>query len=351
MFAYRDPTGSGALEAAGALEAYRRRVDAVYRQFGSAPGSAFAVLEAFEALPADVEAREITVDWIGFPRRLQARPHEEIDEERFRLQEEYVEWIVERGVEGRVSRIIFSTEFTEYFEALAEAGVDALKHEIRALVADAEPTDEDLFGALERPEEAAGAVRAMAFRRNLTHNPWNRAPHGILCLSQPVNTMGALFALAGACAVPRTDIPAGSVCANVGGNCVPGRNSDPVVCAGLQQIARDGFAFTLPDPPGITITGLGGFWERGGERIADIGTEGGDGRLWRVSRNGRRGVLDVPEDLTLDGQPVRTGAQVAQVLKVGARVKLAPDEALPFWARTGAEDLFGGQPPRAGLVS
>jgi hypothetical protein len=59
----------------------------------------------------------------------------------------------------------------------------------------------------------------------------------------------------------------------------------------------------------------------------------------KVSRGGHRGSLEVPEGLTLNGAAITSGAQVAQVLRVGTRVMLAPDAALPFWARLGNEGL------------
>jgi hypothetical protein len=45
--------------------------------------------------------------------------------------------------------------------------------------------------------------------------------------------------------------------------------------------------------------------------------------------------------LEIDGQPVRSGAEIADKLFVGAAVLAAPEAALPAYARTGAEDARG----------
>ena len=252
-----------------------------------------------------------------------------------------MEWRVERDAGGRVARITFTTEFTEYFEALAEVGSQALKEEVTRLSPEAQPTDADLFGPLPDPDARSPEARRRAFLMRLPGNPWNNGERSILCLTHPVNTLGALLSLCGACSVPRTDIPAGSMCDNVGGNCVPGRNSDPVVCSTLQEVARAGLAFSLEDPAGIIITGMGGIWALDGTQIGDINDPESNHGIWQVSRGAHRGELEVPEGLTLNGSGITSGAQVAQVLRVGTRAILAADASLPFWARLGNEGVRG----------
>src|SRR5262245_32194975 len=67
MFAYSDPTGSGALEQAGALPIYRELVDEFYKQFHAVRESGFTLLEAFaEASPAN-QVQTTFVEWRAFP--------------------------------------------------------------------------------------------------------------------------------------------------------------------------------------------------------------------------------------------------------------------------------------------
>lgn len=115
MFAYTDP--SGTLKPAKALTNYRGRLHAEYRQHAKLAGSAFTLLEAFGEVP-EAQQRVDTVRWIAFPKTAQA-PNATIDSDRFSLQDEYVEWRVERDAAGAVTQVTFTTEFLEYYEALA----------------------------------------------------------------------------------------------------------------------------------------------------------------------------------------------------------------------------------------
>ena len=286
------------------------------------------------------EVAQRLIDWRGYPITAQVSDAA-IDARRSEFQDEYVEWWLERDGGGRPARITFTTEFAEYFEALAQVGADVLKEEIANLVPGAAPTDTELFGAGPNSAGQSGRTRARRFRSNLSNNPWNIGPKGILCLTQQFNTLGALFNLVGACGVARTDIDPGSVCANVGGACGPGRNSDPAVCEATQRLARDDFACSLRDPCGVGIRSLAGNWTMGGEPL-DINDPATNQGLWTVSRNGRRAVLSIPDDLRLNDDRVQSGARVADNLFVGADAVAAPDASLPEWARTGSEQQIRG---------
>ena len=152
--------------------------------------------------------------------------------------------------------------------------------------------------------------------------------------------MNALFNLVGQCAIPRPDLPPGSVCANVGGACGSNRDSDPNVCLASQQAVRGQQGISLEDPVGVEIVALDGIWEVDGQQI-DINAPASNQGAWTVSRNGRRAVLTVQDGLTLDGEVITTGTQVAKALRVRARVITAPETALPVWARIGNESLRG----------
>lgn len=337
MFAYSDPTGSGVLESSGALTHYREFLHSWYVQLGQLQGSGFTMLEAFGELEPGTTPSTSTVDWIAFPRTASGSP-QEIDRRRFEFQDEYVEWRTEQDGNGRVTRVIFTTEFSEYFEALAAQGADVLKEEIAKLVPGADPRDEELFGPGFDPGTASPFSRARRFGAFRTRNPWNNGERGILCLGQQFNTLGALFNLLGHCGVPRPQLDPREVCANVGGFCGPSRNSDPRVCLGAQTLVRDRRSFSLRDPAGIRIVELQGLWKVNGTAV-DINYPDSNQGAWVVSRNGRRAVLDVTTGVTMGDDPITSGAQVSARLLVAADVIAAPDDALPVWARAGQETV------------
>src|SRR3954451_15560238 len=244
LFAYTDPTGGGFLAQSGALDIYRELLDEQYERFAKVGDSAFALLEAFDELSSGTSAVRQIVDWRGFPISAQGT-FAEIDSNRLLFQDEYIEWWIEHDSQGNLSRVTFTTEFPEYFEAIAQVGTNELKREIQNIIPGANPTDKELFGAGPDPATVSGRTRARRFRDNLRSNPWNVGPKGILCLAQQFNTLGALFNLVGICGIDQPNFPAGAVCANVGGACGPGRNSDPAICQAVQQLAKINFACSL----------------------------------------------------------------------------------------------------------
>jgi hypothetical protein len=336
MFPYSDPTGTGFLQQTGALQAYREAVDRQHQAFHAERDSAFTLVEAFDELAPGNQAQTGTVEWKAFPVTAGAPPAG-IDNDRFRLQDEYVEWRVEKNADGSLAAVTFTTEFTEYYEALAQAGAAALKEEIKRLYPGANPADRELFGDNFNPDAASARTRAQRFVRHLERNPWNNGERGILCLTQGANTLVALFGLLGACGVPQSIDPA-LVCGSVGGACVPGRNSDPAVCRTAQELARGNRSFAPQDPCGIRILRLDpvGRWTVDGQ-VVDINDPAANRGLWAVTRNGRRGVFTFRGDVRLDGGKIQTGAQLSNQLIVGSSVIHAPNAALPDWARLGNE--------------
>jgi hypothetical protein len=80
MVAYSDPTGTGFLEQAGALQLYRELVDVLHQQFHAQRNSGFTLREAFDELTHAVR-------WKAFPVTADASP-DAIDDNRFTLQDE-----------------------------------------------------------------------------------------------------------------------------------------------------------------------------------------------------------------------------------------------------------------------
>jgi hypothetical protein len=333
MFEYRDPVGTDVLQRAGALQAYRSLVHSLYRRFGRRPGSGFTIPEAFQEVAHEGDIVKETVSWLAFPRS-QSGTAAQIDAERFSRQDEYVEWNVTVEAE-RVRRIVFTTEFPEYYEALAEVDVNALRSEIAA-VTGGQVANEDLFGVGFDPNSATSAARAAQFLEHSRANRWNNGENDILFLTHPSSTLGALFNLVTECAVPKPTVASNAVCGLVSGACVSSRNSDPAVCNRVQQLVRAQLGLTIDDPAGVRILHLQGIWKLAGRQI-DINDMASSEGAWQIVRNGRRAILKVSDDLTIGDDPITSGTQVAAKLIVGADVVAAPEAGLPPWAKLGQE--------------
>lgn len=342
MFPYTDPTGTNFLESQGVLDEYRALINGFYRNSASVSNSGFTLLDAFEKLPTGT-SKINSISWIAFPITASAS-FDEIDKDRFQWQDEYVEWRVERSGTGEITQITFTTEFPEYYQALARISINALIAGIKDIIPGADPTLDELFGSGFDPATTNGEDRAQQFRQNLQRNPWNNGENGILCLTQQFNTAGALFNLVDKCAVKRAG-SANDVCGAVGGACGSGRNSDPVICQAAQNIIRSSRAISLADPIGIEIKQLFGSWEIGGVSV-DINDSRTNRGAWVISRNGRRAVLDVTKGVTLGGSAITSGAQVSNDLFVEANVISASESSLPNWAKTGEELMRAALPYR-----
>jgi hypothetical protein len=341
MFDYSDPAGRAFLTNPEVQLAYRRTMARFYDTFAQRVNSAFTWLEAMGQLSGGAVPTSAAIEWSAFPLTAIATDRQ-IDRDRFRLQDEYVEWRVETaGVRPR--RITFVTQFPEYYEAFASIGSAALIAAVKDAITGADPTIVELFGAssTENVDALTPTARSNLFRTHMRDNPWNNGVNGILCLGQPANTMAALFNLVAECGILNPGGPPEDTCALVGGACGPGRSSDPRICAATQTAVRNNQAVSLVDPAGIKIVELTGQWQLNGTEL-DINDPAQNQHLWTIAHNGRRAVLEIPLGLTLNQEPITTGAQVSRVLKVAADVVTAPDGALPAWARTGSEGSRGG---------
>ena len=332
MFQYTDPIGNGVLAAQNALDVYRDMVDSVY-------GSATTSTNAFERLGKIPQLSPTEfIEWPAFPITANVGDST-VDDKRFVFQDEYVEWRVENDGSLNASTITFTTEFPEYYEALAEKGESELIAGIQDAIPGANPTAAELFGTGFDPQSATPSQRADAFRAQTVipflsgaqdvPNPWNNNQKGILCLGQQFNTLGALFNLAKQCSEPNPSIPSTGQCAAVGGACGPSRNSDPRICTRAQDVARIPRALSLQDPVGVVILRLNGTWRLDGNEF-DINDPSVNQGIWKISRNGRRATFKQADKLTVDNDPIVSGAQLSRLLDVGAQVISAkPNDLLP----------------------
>lgn len=334
MFAHTDPTGSNFLASQLALDEYRAIVDGLYRPFAQFPSSAFTFLEAFDALANGAVSQRATVDWTAFPITA-GLPNNQIDQQRLTVQDEYVEWETEKDASGKVTKVTFTTEFPEYFQALAQVSLNALIAGIQEVIPGANPTVRELLGT--STDSTTGEDRARKFRGNLRNNPWNNGEKGILCLTQRANTFNALLNLLSQCGIPQPNQNPANVCSLVGDACGAPRNSDPAICLKTQTLATQRQGLSLADPAGVQFLDLKGIWRINGQPIDNINDLANNQGTWQIIRGGRRAVLKVINGLTLNGDSITSGAQVSTVLRVGAEVIAARNADLPVSAQIGQE--------------
>lgn len=341
MFEYSDPAGRSFLSSPAVTTAFRVKMRGEYERFARRPQSAFTWIEAFQNLSGGQAPQMPSVDWLAFP-LLATATDAEIDTNRFRWQDEYVEWRVEKQG-GVVKRVTFTTEFPDYFQAFAEVGSAFLIDAVKDATPGANPSIFELFGAGPDPDRLPAVARANRFRNHLRDNPWNNGQQGIFCLTQRFNTLVALFNLATECGVRISQGSPEDACSLVsGGACGPGRSSDPNVCAAAQRAVRNALAISLSDPAGVRMLRMEGVWRINAQQMADINDPDHNQGIWVVSRNDRRGVLNVVDGLTLDGNPITSGTQVSRKLRVEAKLLTATENALPDWARRGNEATSRG---------
>jgi hypothetical protein len=228
-----------------------------------------------------------------------------------RVQDEYCEWSLERDGDGKVTRVIFTSEVPEYFEHLAERDPDRLLTLYQELVGPQVRLDQLIVGG--------------TYQRD---NPFNQSTKGRLAhLVQQTNTLRAAITLAAQATVLRQNAAGDPVTTAMelvicGGLGEPFRNSDPQIAAAVNDAAATGAEISLQDPVGLYIDG-----------IVTAGMQTPDGEdpaaFWTVERGDAQHTLRAsyavpPErgytvsDITLDGRPIQFGAQLAD--RVGMRL-------------------------------
>lgn len=256
---------------------------------------------------------------------------------RYRPQEEYCEWRVERDpASNKIRRITFTSEPPEYWQALfgfvaGDGGNipdmkfpgshDVLLRLYQELVSPDVRLDDliasqDLF-------DSAGQQWAVKGQYNI-YNKWNTT-HGIAHLCAPPNSLVAEVQLGGDATVQYSD-PEGRLLvepdaliayAGYGG---PNRNSDPTIGSSVNALARLGAYVTLKDPVGLYMDhiDLAGWEAPDGGNVADFvrivrGTPGMVERLVIEAPPGRRLLVG---DLSIAGVPICFGGQVAECITV-----------------------------------
>ena len=258
----------------------------------------------------DVEA-EPAYAWMGFPRPHLVVDHRDDREAAFaagedrNAQHEYLEWHVTRDGGGRITKVTFTTETPEYWEALADTEPDLVLRLYRRLV-DPAVKKRDLFPG-------------GRYRRD---NPWN-SERGIVHYIMGINGIAPLLN-----AEQDTPLRPG-VKDNYDAMPLAFANGTPLFTAADSRFSLDigvlqrrGRSLTVSEPVGLYMIG----WDDTGFTRPD-GSPVGD--YWRVVRGGPRAALrleyEVPAsegfvvgDVRIGGRPIRYGGQLAEHITVMA---------------------------------
>jgi hypothetical protein len=271
----------------------------------------------FNPLKTEIADDEVvgSTFWTAFPKTVmlstpvKRERWEKADADRA-LQDEYCEWAVERTADNKVRRVTFTCEVPEYWDAIAADSHDRLLALYRELAGPRVQLS-DLI------DQNGSYIR---------ENVWNRG-QGVppVHMTQGSNTLGAAVELAAAATIVReingrklTSEQELIKCSRYG---VRTRNSDPHIGASINELAREKAAdVALADPLGLYLNDLmpAGFTTPDGTNAKTF---------WKVTRGepglAVRGVYEVPAekgyvvgDITIEGEPVEFGGQLADFLSV-----------------------------------
>lgn len=243
-----------------------------------------------------------------------------------RPQDEYCEWHVERDPRTQtIRRIVFTTEAPEPWKALhGTTAMDRVRDGSQA------------FRFLGNPQAAAEAYSCLLGQsvspaelqwKPGAYNPYNRwnTTHGIVHLTHPVNSLCTQIRLVADSTLPRCH-PDGRPITHPEAVCSalaygdPNNHSDSTIVATINALARHGSWLTLADPMGVFIDSVDtrGWEIPGGVGPADLLriTRGALGRILRLIVESPEGSSVALDQLTINGEPLRYGGQIAECITV-----------------------------------
>jgi len=245
----------------------------------------------------------------------------------FRDQDEYCEWRTIRH-NGKIERVVFTCENPEYWEFLADQDRDLVLELYRKLVSPNVQCS-DLFFQSDVFRQVRKNGQTVLENQRGRYNPLNRwnTVDGIVHLTHPANSLQAEIVLAAEATLLRQDRQGQLIvddtqlicCAGYGS---PNRSSDPTIGARVNGLVRTGLAVTIDDPVGLYISHID---------LNAIETPGGaPEEWWHVKRpvyppQDRPMVLRAEfapppgsglqlEDVLVGGEPLRFGAQLAELI-------------------------------------
>lgn len=254
----------------------------------------------------------------------------------YRPNDEYCEWHATRDEEGRITRVTFTSEPPEYWQAMHGDTLANMNGDpTYPFTGDPQLVLElyrELVSPLVQPEDLICPVDFVDARdpsrpvyRKGQYNPYNRwnTVDGVMHLTHPANTLSAEINLAAVATVlyqsggrAVADPDALICCAQYGGT---NRTSDPTIGSSVNALATLGAAVTLRNPVGLSMhhIDLTGFTMPSGEPI--------DPSFWQVVRGNaelgliERAVFEVPagegytvSDVSIGGVPITVGGQIAE---------------------------------------
>ena len=250
--------------------------------------------------------------WMGFPRdvflpdyrddKLNAFAEADQDPRRSR-QNEYFEWRVERNGAGKITKVVFVTEFREYFEQLWRE-------------------DQDAVIAIYQKHVSSSVQKADLHNTNGEYDIYNRwnTRHGILHYIQRINKLSAAVGLCQD-SVKSTVEPYRDNYEAMPGYAKAKTSVDPRIAYDVHMLVRKGLYVTLKEPIGFYIAD----WNNAGIEKPDGSPAPAD--WWKVSR-GKPGMAlrleyEVPTgmgivvgDLKLGGRQIEYGGQLAEEITV-----------------------------------
>jgi len=254
----------------------------------------------------------------------------------YRPQEEYCEWRVERDPgTGKIAKVTFTSEPPEIWQALfgfvpgSGEIPDATFPGDRDLLlsryqdwVDPNIQMEDLIAPTDMID-AAGTTWIAKGQYNF-FNQWNTSD-GLVHLCSPPNSLVAEIQLGGDATVLYNG-PTGRLLvesdalmayAAYGG---PNRNSDPTIGSTVNALARLGAYITLKNPVGLYMDhiDLSGWSAPDGGNISDFVhiVRGRPGMIERMVVEAPKGRKLLVGDLTIAGEPIRYGGQIAECVTV-----------------------------------
>jgi hypothetical protein len=250
------------------------------------------------------------IPWLTFPQRVydfhplaESRTMVESDVRRA-SRDEYSEWYTHVSG-GNVTAVDITTELPDYWEYLAAKLSHTEFADIYRRYVDPAATEAVLFPPRGDPGDAYDPMNAFNTERGAMH---------MIC---PINNLDAALGLIWDATIWRFSGSEPMDIQDCSG--ADSHHADPTVIAHFNRLAREGRFITLEDPVGIYILGI----DLAGWKTPD----GSDPQsLVRVERGNPpvRMRVQVPSgaftlsDVTIGGEPIRSGAQVAERVTVAA---------------------------------
>jgi hypothetical protein len=250
-------------------------------------------------------------------------------------QDEYLEWVVRRNSEGKITKAIFVAEGYDYYAALFNYDEQRVVEMYQQFTGVTQLSADDLRAprGIKRHRTDGRIVTVAEPGQFNPRNHYNIDP-GIVHLAHRANSLGAEVNLAGVSGIARRTVSGTTLrpgnaelllCCSRGGN--PSRNSDPLIGEQAYTQVLEKRRYTLANPVGLYIAAV----EE--QRLTLENGETIPREWWRVvrgeelwdSRKSRvlRLELEIPAterivlgDLYVDGSPLKFGGQLAQLLSV-----------------------------------